>query len=105
MHSRKQIEIFIPEGETISLVLAPFKPKLITKKEKSALKFIKNHTQENIDNFQIKRLNCDIPKQLHTWLYTYARLNAEYNSATDLVIDILGDFAKKRGFQFKSDEV
>jgi len=105
MHRRKPIEIFIPEDETISLILAPLKSRQVVKKQKSAVRFIQDHTRENIDNFQIKRLSCDIPKQLHTWLYTYARLNAEYNSATDLVIDILGDFAKERGFQFMSDEV
>lgn len=105
MHCRKPIEIFIPEGEAISLVLVPSKSRQASKKQKSAVKFIQNHTRENIDNFQIKRLNCDIPEQLHTWIYAYARLNAEYNSATDLVIDILGGFAKERGFQFMIDEV
>lgn len=105
MHSRKQIEIFIPEAEAISLVLGTSKSKLVNKKHKSAVKFIQDHTQEHIDNFQIKRLNCDIPEQLHTWIYAYSRLNNKYSSATDLVIDVLGNFAKERGFQFMSDEV
>jgi len=60
----------------------------------------KSSIQNILRHSEIKRLNCEIPKELHTWLNLYARSNhSEYKSMTAIVINLLGNFAIERGFK------
>lgn len=69
---------------------------------KTYIQYMLDHGVKNPDSLDFKRLNCDIPQELHTWLNIYARSNqSEYTSMTEIVISLLGKFAKENGFKIK----
>ena len=103
MSSKKPIEILISESEVINLILVPTKSKSLEKKQKAYLRYMQDHRIANIESLEFTRLNCDIPTELHTWLNVYARSKLEYTSMTEIVIDLLGKFAKERGFKIKNN--
>lgn len=68
---------------------------------KSLKRYMDEFDITDISSIDIKRLNCDIPKDLHLWLNTYAKGDDNYVSMTNIIIDLLGKFAKERGFNPK----
>lgn len=72
----------------------------VTKSLKMKKIFVEERKDQNINDRDLKRLNCEIPKQLHTWLNVYARSNSSgYRTMTEIVIKVLDEFAKERGFK------
>lgn len=55
----------------------------------------------DFESIDLKRLNCDIPKDLHLWISNYAKGDDKYISTTTIVIELLSKFAKERGFKPK----
>lgn len=61
-------------------------------------------SKKDTSNIDFKRLNCEIPKVLHTWLNVYARSSSnESSSMTEIVINVLEKFAKEHGFKTNID--
>lgn len=73
------------------------------KNQKAYIQYMQDQGLEDVNDLNFKRLNCDIPKELHCWLNVYARSNtSKYKSMTEIAIDVLGKFAKKRGFKVRN---
>lgn len=68
------------------------------RKHKAAIRYMQQQGIKDIESVDFLRLNCDIPEKLHVWLNVFARTSKEYNSMTEIVIEQLGKFAKKHGF-------
>ncbi|HCA5286880.1 TPA: hypothetical protein MW252_002997 [Acinetobacter nosocomialis] len=68
---------------------------------KSTKRYMEEFGITDISSIDFKRLNCDIPKELHLWLNNYAKGDDNYISMTNIIIDLLGKFAKERGFSPK----
>jgi len=71
------------------------------RKHRASVRYMQQHGIKNVDDLKYLRLNCDIPKELHTWLFAFARSSSEYSSVTEIVIDKLGELAKEHGFKVK----
>lgn len=71
------------------------------RKHRASVRYMQQHGIKNVDDLEYLRLNCDIPKELHTWLFSFARSSSEYSSVTEIVIDKLGELAKEHGFKVK----
>lgn len=71
------------------------------RKHRASVRYMQQHGIKNVDDLEYLRLNCDIPKELHTWLFNFARSSDEYSSVTEIVIDKLGELAKANGFKVK----
>lgn len=74
------------------------------RKQKAFKRFMDQHDISDLETLDLKRLNCEIPKQLHVWLHMYSRSGGEYNSMTEIVIDLLSDFAQENGFVFENSK-
>ena len=94
------------QGEDVSKtdttpVAVPVNSKISDKSYKACIRYMQNHGITDPNSLEFKRLNCDIPLELHNWLNVYARSSSEYNSMTEIVIHQLSKFAKERGFKVK----
>lgn len=91
------------QGEDVSKTdvtpTAPAHSKISDKSYKACIRYMQDHGITDPDSLEFKRLNCDIPRDLHNWLNVFARSSNEYSSMTEIVIQELGRFAKERGFK------
>lgn len=90
------------QGEDVSKIDAPVAPapsKISDKSYKACIRYMQDNGITDPDSLEFKRLNCDIPRELHNWLNVFARSSNEYSSMTEIVIQELGRFAKERGFK------
>lgn len=68
------------------------------RKQKAAARFMADHGITDASTLDFTRINCDIPKSLHKWLNVYARSSDDYSSMTEIVLELLGKFAKENGY-------
>lgn len=94
------------KGEDVAAVAAADKlettePKkqISDKSYKACVRYMQDQGITDPSSLEFKRLNCDIPKDLHNWLNVFGRTSSEYSSMTEIVIEQLGKFAKERGFK------
>ncbi|RLL19038.1 hypothetical protein [Acinetobacter chengduensis] len=86
-------------------VITPQAQAAFERKRKNFKNFMEFHKIHDVDDLELKRLNCEIPKELHTWLNVYSRSNvSDYGSMTEIVIDLLNKFAHEQGFSMKLDK-
>lgn len=89
------------KGEDLNAV-TPQAEAAFERKRKNFKRFMDFHNINDVDELELKRLNCEIPKELHTWLNVYSRSNvSDYGSMTEIVIDLLNKFAHEQGFSMK----
>lgn len=102
MSENIQEKINLEPIQKLDFIFTSDKLKQSPRNQKAFIQYMKDQGVENISNLDFKRLNCEIPKELHTWLNVYARSNvSEYKSMTEIVIKILAEFARQRGFRVK----
>lgn len=103
MSKKKQVKKTPKKDKKQDLIINSNKLTHSAKNQKAYIQYMQDQGVENVNDLNFKRLNCDIPKELHCWLNVYARSNtSEYKSMTEIVIDLLGKFAKQRGFKIKN---
>lgn len=103
MSKKKQIKKKMKRDKKQDLIIHINKLTDSKKNQKAYIQYMQDQGVENINYLNFKRLNCDIPKELHCWLNVYARSNpSEYKSMTEIVIHSLDKFAKQRGFKIKN---
>lgn len=92
----------------INLNIQTMSKKKLGKKVSKKKKLIEINSQDiqthlkNINRLNVKRLNCEIPKELHNWLNVYVRSNeSDYKSITEAVIDLINNFAVEHGFMIE----
>lgn len=95
-------ELMTGDGEDVSKNTKTDKTTKLVKSERkhrASVRYMQQHGIKNVDDLEYLRLNCDIPKELHIWLFSFARSSSEYSSVTEIVIDKLGELAKEHGFK------
>lgn len=99
MSKKKQVKKKLKKDKKQNLIVSSNKLKYFFKNKKEYLQYLQEQGVEEVNDLKFKRLNCDIPQELHYWLNLYARSNvSKYKSMTEIVIDVLEKFARKRGF-------
>jgi hypothetical protein len=79
----------------------PIKKNELNGRYKSSIHYMEMFDIEDYSSIDYTRFNCYIPKDLHVWLGVYAK-TSDSNSMTDIVIKLLGQFAKEHGFKPKN---
>lgn len=87
------------QGEDVTAPPAPAPKPELEKSHKACVRYMQEHGITDPSSLEFKRLNCEIPKDLHNFLNVFARSSNEYSSMTEIVIRELGRFAKEHGFK------
>ncbi|WP_322977421.1 hypothetical protein [Acinetobacter pittii] len=89
---------FVKEDPQAVIPENPKKSDELDGRYKSLKRYMEEFGITDVSSIDIKRLNCDIPKDLHLWLNIYAKGDDNYGSMTNIIVELLGKFAKERGF-------
>lgn len=87
-----------PEQQQVEKVVVK-KSVATDRKQKAAARYMAQHGITDVSTLEFTRINCDIPKQLHRWLNVHARSSDDVGSMTEIVLELLGQYAKERGFK------
>jgi hypothetical protein len=93
---------FAQEATPAKPVEDPKKSAELDGRYKSTKRYMDEFGITDFSSIDFKRLNCDIPKDLHLWLNLYSKQEEKYGSMTAIIIELLGKFAKEQGFEPKN---
>lgn len=93
---KKKLKKTLKQDKKHNLIVISNKLNRSSKKKEEDVQYVQDKGVEKVNELKFKRLNCDIPKELHCWLNLYARSNtSEYKSMTQILIDVLDKFARE----------